>query len=251
MTLRVRSVLHDNPGRFRQIQVQLYQGDSANSVAGELRFDRRLGSCSQTGGQLTDQGMTCTWWDEVRVDTRQARYDGEVQFRVRAFVGEPDGKDMRTSTSLQAYLRNGGRGWYDDLYQNLDDLEGRGWYTDLNYAAARLRSSMKLLEPISGTWQVPVALIRGADGDPVTSWYAGVDTDFHSGKPGRALCPNGVQEVNGTPRCGEGSFKGSLSVDTHQLENGWHRLFLKTDQYDSQTGSTHSGVLATYFYVQN
>ena len=34
-----------------------------------------------------------------------------------------------------------GRRWYDDLYQNLDDLEGRGWYTDLNYAAARLRSS--------------------------------------------------------------------------------------------------------------
>jgi hypothetical protein len=59
VTLRVRSVLHDNPGRFRQIQVQLYQGDSANIVAGELRFDRRLDSCSQTGGEVTDQGMTC------------------------------------------------------------------------------------------------------------------------------------------------------------------------------------------------
>ena len=35
--LRVRSVLHDNPGRFRQLQVQLYQGDSANVVAADQR----------------------------------------------------------------------------------------------------------------------------------------------------------------------------------------------------------------------
>lgn len=251
VTLRVRSVLHDNPGRFRQIQVQLYQGDSANVVAGELRFDRTLDSCSRTGGESSDHGMTCTWWDNVRVDTRQARYDGEVQLRVRAFVGEPDGKDMRTSTSLHAYLRNGGRRWYDDLYQNLDDLEGRGWYTNLNYAAARLRSSTTLREPLSGTVRFAVSLVRGADGADVTGWYAGVDTDFHNDNPGTPLCPSGVREANGIPQCGDGPFKGSLTLDTRRLQNGWHRLFLKVDQYDRETGSTHSGVMATYFRVQN
>lgn len=249
--LRVRSVLHDNPGRFRQIQVQLYQGDSANVVAADQRFERRLSQCAATGGQLSDGGNTCTWWDTVPVDTRRARYDGEVQLRVRAFVAEPDGKEMRTSTSLHATLRNGGRGWYDDLYQDLDDIEARGWYTGLNYAAARLRRSPELLAPVSGVWRPRIAVIRGFDGAAVTGWYAGVDTDFHQVNKGVALCPTGVREPNGFPQCGSTQYSGQVTIDTTRLSNGWHRLLLKTDQYDPQTGSTHSGVLATYFLVEN
>ncbi|HMQ33094.1 MAG TPA: hypothetical protein PKD53_20350 [Chloroflexaceae bacterium] len=249
--LRVRSVLHHNPGRFREIEVQLYQSDEANIVAAERHFERRLSTCTQSGGQLSDGGMTCTWWDTIAVDTRKARYDGEVQFRVRAFVSEPDGKDMRTSTSLHATLRNGGRRWFDGLYQDLSDLEGRGWYTGLNYAAARLKNGPRLREAVSGVWRVPVALVRGAEGGTVTGWYAGVDTDFHRGNPGLPLCPAGVKQPNGIPQCGSAPFSGNLTIDTRQLSNGWHRLLLKTDQYDPQTGSTHSGVLATYFLVNN
>lgn len=185
------------------------------------------------------------------VDTRKARLDGEVQFRVRAFAAEPDGKDMRTSTSLQATLRNGGRPFYDDLYQDLDDLEARGWYTTLNYAAARLRNAPALLAPVSGLWRPRIATIRGFDGASVTGWYAGIDTDFHQGKPGLRLCPAGVRERNGIPQCGTSAYSGALTIDTARLSNGWHRLLLKTDQYDPETGSTHSGVLATFFLVQN
>lgn len=249
--LKVRSVLHHNPGKFREIEVQLYQGDDANIVAGELHFNRRMNTCVQTGGQLTDGGMTCTWWDTIAVDTRKARYDGEVQFRVRAFMGEPDGKDMRTSTSLHANLRNGGRTVYDNLYQELTDLEGRGWYTNLNYAASRLKLSPQLLKPISGTWRVPVSMMRGAEGSSVTGWYAGIDTDFHNNNPGLPLCPAGVRQPNGILQCGAATFNGQLAIDTTKLSNGWHRLLLKTDQYDPETGSTHSGVLATYFLVKN
>jgi hypothetical protein len=249
--LRVRSVMHHNPGHFREIEVQLYQGDSANIVAAELHFSRRMSSCVQTGGTLTDAGMTCTWWDTIQVDTRKARYDGEVQFRVRGFVGEPDGKDMRTSTSLHATLRNGGRAWYDTLYQELSELEGRGWYTNLNYAASRLKAAPQLLKPVSGTWRLPVTLVRGAEGAAVTSWYAGVDTDFHNNNPGLSLCPAGVRQLNGILQCGTATYNGQLSIDTTRLSNGWHRLFLKTDQYDAETGSTHSGVMATFFLVQN
>ena len=251
VTLRVRSVLHDNPGRLRQLQVQLYQGDGANITVLDKHVDRRLSSCQTTGGQLSDHGQTCTWWDTLEVDTRKAKYNGEVQFRVRGFVAEPDGKEMRTSTSLHAYLRNGGRRWYDDLYQHVSDLEGRGWYHNLNYAAARLSNADGLLEPISGVWRPRVALVRGADSASVTGWYAGVDTDFHSGSMGMPLCPTGVKTPNGLPQCSSAAFSGNLSIDTRQLSNGWHRLLLKTDQYDRETGSTHSGVLATYFLVNN
>ena len=251
ITLRVRSVLHDNPGHFYGLQVQLYQNDRANITAANPRFARRLSTCQATGGQLSDTGMTCTWWDTVPVDTRQARYDGAVQFRVRGFVAEPDGKEMRTSTSLHATLHNGDRRWFDDLYQDLDDLEARGWYTTLNYAGARLRDAPTLLRPISGIWQPRVALLRGFEGDPVTGWYAAIDTDFHHDVPGTPLCPAGVRQPNGIPQCGTTSFSGQLRVDTTRLSNGWHRLFLKTDQYDAQTGSTHSAVLATYFWVDN
>jgi hypothetical protein len=249
--LRVRSVLHDNPGHFRELQVQLYQGDSANRIAAQLRFERRLSTCAATGGQLSDNGATCTWWDTVRVDTRQARFDGEAQFRVRGFVAEPDGREMRTSTSLHATLRNGGRPAYNDLYQDLDDLEARGWYTTLNYAAARLRDAPALLQPVSGVWRPRIAAIRGFDGASVTGWYAGINTDFHQGNPGTPLCPAGVRERNGIPQCSTAPYSGPLTVDTTRLSNGWHRLLLKTDQYDPETGSTHSGVLATFVLVQN
>jgi hypothetical protein len=242
-------VLHDSPGTFRELMVQTYQGDAANIIVFEKRFARTLATCTQTGGTLKD-AMTCAWTDTITIDTTRARYDGQVQFRVRGFVRETDGNEMRTSTSLHAYLHNGGRATYDHLYENLDNLEGRGWYTDINYARANLRDATRILKPVSGIWQPTVALSHGADGRTGESWYAAIDTDFHNDKPGLPLCPNGIQTFRGHPVCGRGEYNGSLRIDTTKLANGWHRLFLKIDQ-PTDNGSIHSGVLATYFLVQN
>jgi len=53
------------------------------------------------------------------------------------------------------------------------------------------------------------------------------------------------------PICGTGGYKGTVSIDTTKLTNGWHRLFLKADAASSSLGSTNSGVLAILFEVKN
>lgn len=247
----VRSVMHQNPGIFRQLQVQIYQGDSANIAILTQTFRRTMKTCEQTGGALSPDGLTCVWLDTLRLDTSKARYDGEAQFRFRGFVREPDGTEMRTSTSLHATLRNGRR-WYDRLYQDMTETEARGWYTDANYSRATLRDIGDLMKPISGVWQPSITLDHGFEGVPATGWYAALDTDFHKANPGIPLCPDGVHGPATFPQCStRGRFNGRLRIDTTKLADGWHRLFLRTDSAVSKRGSTNSAVLALWFHVNN
>jgi hypothetical protein len=116
-------------------------------------------------------------------------------------------------------------------------IEGRGWYTNQGYAVSNITAEVTGV--VSGVWKPLVQMKAGAGGKPTTHTYAALDTDFHKSNPGIL-----VQETSK-------EFRGNLVIDTRKLANGWHRLFLKADAFDSTSGSTNSGVLMIWFLVQN
>jgi hypothetical protein len=217
-------------------------GDSTAVIC--KSFERSMERCEATGGELIDHGATCRWRDSVTIDPAALGQSGWQQFRVRAFVAEPDGTRMATSTSLHAEIVNDRppSNLYKD-YGSYNYLRGRGWYTDAEYAAVYLIDAEQLKRPISGLWEPTVHFQPGPnhDGSPpadITGHFAALDTDFHAGRRGTVLLE------------GEGEYHGQLRVDTRTLANGWHRLFLRADQA-MPDGHTHSGVLAVWFEVRN
>jgi hypothetical protein len=250
--LTVTTLLHDNPGTFYRLMVQSFGGglDRDEQRCGDSTavicksFERSMERCEATGGELIDHGATCRWRDSVTIDPAALGQSGWQQFRVRAFVAEPDGTRMATSTSLHAEIVNDRppSNLYKD-YGSYNYLRGRGWYTDAEYAAVYLIDAEQLKRPISGLWEPTVHFQPGPnhDGSPpadITGHFAALDTDFHAGRRGTVLLE------------GEGEYHGQLRVDTRTLANGWHRLFLRADQA-MPDGHTHSGVLAVWFEVRN
>lgn len=256
VSFRIRSTVHNNPGQFYRLMVQIFGPNHAHPgcnddyaiVCKVFQPPRTIATCQRSGGTLSPDGMTCTWVDELKVDTRLFDRDGEQEFRFRGFVREPDGRDMRTSTGLHAVLENG-HPRRDVNPAGRNYLEARGWYETVNYTIARLYAPPT--GPVAGVWQPRVELKPGAGGAPVTSWYAALDTDFHNGIPGTPLCPSTALGKGMDTHCGNSEFRGTLRIDTRTLSNGWHRLFLKADARSSRLDSTNSGVLAVWFEVRN
>jgi hypothetical protein len=225
--------------------VQVFQARDANAPAlcndsdaiDCLTFTpaRTLATCIETGGALRDNGETCVWTDKLQINLASIGYSGWQQFRFRAFVREPDTKEMRVWTGLHANVENGKP--LKHVYEDPNVVEGRGWYTGANYANASIKSPP--LTPVSGIWQPYVEMEKGAGGLTLTDHLAALDTDFHHGDRGVVV------------REGSGEFRGNLTIDTTGLTNGWHRLLLKANAFDSQAGSTNSGVLVIYFEVRN
>lgn len=242
-TQRVRTVLHNNPGQFKEIRVQIFGSvpkpacnDSYAILCKKFDPPRTLATCAQTGGTVKDGGMTCVWEDDLVLNTTLFAYDGWQQFRFRTFVVEPDGKELRGSTGWYLYLNNG-KPRQDNTSPGMANPETRGWYTNLNYENARIYNLPTTA--LKGVWNAKIKLAPGSGGKPTTHHYIALDTDFHNDNPGIA-----VHE-------GNGPFDGTVAIDTTKLANGWHRLFMKTDSFDSATGSTLSGVMMVYFEVKN
>jgi hypothetical protein len=244
LNLRVRSVLHENPGELVELRVQSYDAGPVTSACNDdtafvcLRFNppRTLAACAATNGTASDNGATCTWWDTITIDPAKIAKSGWQQFRFRGFVKEPDGNEMRTSTGLHAYVVNS-QPRQDYCSQTCEMLEARGWYTNQGYSVSNITAEVTTVA--SGIWRPYVQMKAGSGGKPTTHTYAALDTDFHHGNPGIP-----VQETSQ-------EFRGNLVINTTQLANGWHRLFLKADAFDSVSGSTNSGVLMIFFLVQN
>jgi hypothetical protein len=251
ISLKVRSIMHNNPGQFYRLMVQIADDRVAPEPKGCGGDSMAVACLTFDPPRTCPVNQTCVWEDTLVVDTRMIKHDGWQQFRVRGFVHERgkngETESMRTSTGLHAYVKNGNP--RDDVYENPDVLEARGWYTHANYMIANIVNPP--LGPVSGVWQPKVTMNKGAEGIEVTSWYAALDTDFHHGNVGTALCPNGVRGSGHMLSCGNGPLRGQLTIDTTKLSDGWHRLFLKTNAFEPKTGSTSSGVLAILFEVRN
>jgi hypothetical protein len=245
VTFRIRTVMHNNPGRLTRDAVYIVApkvsgaptcgGNGALACVPLKDKPRTIAQCAATGGTLSADGLTCTWWDNLTVDTALIANDGWQEFRFKGYVKEPDGQEMIVSNGLHAYLKNGRP--VKSTVSNPDGMVARGWYTDAGYTNAAL--SKPPMGPVSGTWTPSVKLDQGSGGLPVIGFYCALDPDFHNANPGTPV------------KLGNSLYRGKLQIDTTKLSNGWHRLFLKTDALHNASGSTSSGVLAILFEVQN
>ena len=253
MTLNVTSIMHDNPGDFYKVVIQLWQsglsdmtpesdlsatptacGEGSAIVCKEFDPPRTLATCETSGGTLIGVA-TCKWTDTLSFDTSYFPNGGWQQFRVRGKIHQADGTDMRTSTGLHAYISNGNP--ISHVYENPDRLEGRGWYTDANYAVSNVKDIMT--GPVSGLWAPWVEMKQGSGGIPITSHRVALDAAIHAGNLGTELLD------------GPGPYEGRVLIDTTTLTNGWHTLFLRTSQFEPISGSTNSSVFVFFFEVLN
>ena len=214
----LRVVMHENPGHLRRVDVAIYPADDSGLVV-PVEFG-------------TDCAGTCVFTASVDIDTSTVS-DGWQEFRFKARVDQPDGTEMLTSSGWKTYLDNG---------NPVDGSDGgygvtaRGWYTEAGYQNAYIDALPA--SPVSGVWSFTLKLVAGADGTPTTSHLVTVDPDFHRDHAGLV-----IKEGSGECRC-------TVSIDTTQLTNGFHRLFLRTDSALAN-GITHSGALAFVFEVRN
>jgi PKD repeat protein len=244
MTLDVTSIMHDNPGDFYQLVVQIWQdgwspdpllcGIGSAVVCEEFDPPRTLASCETSGGTLIGE-TTCRWQDSLTFDTSIFPNDGWQQFRVRGLVDQADGSSMRTSTGLHAYLDHGKP--ISHVYENPDRIEGRGWYTDANYSETSVKGLTSA--PVSGLWAPWLEMTPGSEGIPVTNHRAALDANIHMNNVGTELLD------------GAGPFEGRHMIDTTTLTNGWHTLFLRASQFEPISGSTNSSINVTFFEVLN
>ncbi len=253
MSLEVTSIMHHNPGDFNKVVIQLWQsglndmtpesdtsdfpvacGEGSAIACKVFDTPRTLAACESSGGTLVD-AATCRWVDRLSFDTSYFPNDGWQQFRVRGKVEQADGTSMRTSTGLHAYISNGNS--VDHVYENPELLEGRGWYTDANYAVSNVKNLTA--GPVSGFWAPWVGMKQGSEGIPITSHRVALDANIHAGDLGIEL------------EDGSGPYEGRVSIDTTTLTNGWHKLFLRTSQFEPISGSTNSSVFVALFEVLN
>ena len=183
------------------------------------------------------RSVDCTLWRTVYVNTRRSPYDGRQEFRFLTKVVRPNGKEIIVSTRWQAYLRNGKPVRH---YRPSDNYMGAaGWYTNRGYQSAVLSSGIPR-GPVSGIWRPSVKLKRGSDGLRSSRHVVSVDANLHAGLPGRIV------------NRGRGEFRGRVTIDTRNLANGIHRLFLRVDQTGRRRPpGTVSGAFVVPFVVRN
>lgn len=245
MSLKIDSILHDNPGDFHKIVIQIWKdGGFPGDVCGEGSavackiFDppRTLATCTTTNGTIVGPN-TCKWEDTLTFDTSLFPNDGWQQFRVRGKVDEPDGTEMRTSTGLHAYLSNGNP--VNHVYEPETTIEARGWYTNAEYAVSNIKEVARNPGPFSGVWAPKVQMKEGSGGIAVTEHRAALDAAIHAGNLGTLLTT------------GAGEYRERVVVDTKALSDGWHKLFLRTSQDEPLLECTNSAVMVYFFEVLN
>jgi len=209
--------------------------------------------------------------------------DGLQELRLEAKVGFFDGFKMRTmSTMIQSRVivanlgapgANASNPWNPAVdYTKLNLMTTSKLQFPWAYTHAHLEQPVPL-QPVGGLWTFKwsnfiltntanitsgfMSINPGFHKDPVVlgSWYKNVTT------PDAALCPpNSKSHVD---------CKGSWTLDTNTLANGWHRLFIRADSFVPQNdpvlmaanakngpdaqigGGTFSSIAMTAFRVYN
>ena len=222
----VRVVLYDAPGLLQTVETSLF-GKNDGIVPSQL-----------ANLNISCPGEDpCVYWFHMDVDTAQYPSDGLQEFRFHAIRQEVDGKQTFPSTGWQAYLQNGHP--VQDYRSTPNFVEGRAWYTNEGYSNARLDSPIPT-QPLSGTWTFNVTIAPGSGGKPVTGYLAAVDYCATCDDPAPAMIV----------KSGVGKYVGPISLDTTQLSNGRHYLYLRSYS-NSTTGSTLSGAMVIPFTVAN
>lgn len=218
-----RLQLHDDPGPTTGFRIQIFDIATFSwpiKVRGNPDYDQ---------------------WHTVYVDTAQAPYDGEREFRCTLNVKPTLGHSSTTSrmyntTRWHAILdngkpvRNGGEGASRRIGVG-------GWYTGVNYQNAYLHEDdfrALLNAPVSGVWKPRV---RTQDVPKAT---VVIDARSHFADPGITVY-DGAALKDFTP----------VSIDTTKLANGRHQLFVQARSVGTSPKGEGAGVLKIPFDVFN
>jgi hypothetical protein len=251
LKLDVKVQLHENLGELRFVRVDLTDSNANTRV---VRVDINE-YCVENGPRWSDSANGCVWWVPVEIDTTRANFDGFQEIRLGASVRHANSDAMFSTTGWQLYLDNGKP--VSHYRANSDGsprefLEGRGWYEGAGYTNARLEDRLPYV--VSGVWEPEVRMRAGSGGVDVQRSFASINPNFHHGNEGKVI----LDQV--------GAYRGKLQIDTTELADGRHRLFLRADapcdgtrgndcgqrdDGDSLNVSTNSGALALTFYVDN
>ncbi len=234
--VKVRLVLHNNPGILALLQAQI---DDSTFV----QTDKVGVTCP------VDQ--TCAWNDEVAIETSDFPNDGWHHLRIRAVVKEPDGKELIATNFIPVYLNNGKpvADFRDStLGGTTDYLAGRGWYTDVNYTWSAIFNPPTAGERVNGIYTVTVRPVVTSNPQPISRFIVKLDGTHTSA---------GETVYDGP---GTSNKSMTLSIDTTKLANGWHSLLARTEAGNqASTGCAqcsgepqiHAGVTKIWFYVQH
>jgi len=249
LTVNVRVILHDNPGRADYVSMVFMTATSETVVQKcYLRAAAPDFSCpgpdGSGAGDFTCTG-TCERWLTFSAPISRFNHSGLQEIHLRAFVPEPDGNEMRASLNWQTDILNGKSPSDTSRYTF---LRGKGWYTHAGYCEASVRSVPLPDAPVSGIWTPAVGLTTHPnDSLPTTHSFISIDPDFHAvpANPGLVLWDSagayGPEPFGAAP----------IAIDTRMLANGVHKLHLRTSCRDDKLGSTNAGVTVVPFTVAN
>jgi len=237
LTLPVRIVMHDNPGKLHLFAI-------TNENAKKL--------VSVKMGDTTCEDDVCAWGLMVNLNTKLLQ-DGCRELRVKSYVDTPDGKQMINSSGIPLRVNNGGT--QKDFNKSCDthQLIGRGWYTGFDYTNAIIGNVP--LAPVHGT----IVLTARAQ-HPSAHLFVALDKSHY------IPAVPGWDEVPDSPGTilfdRDGNFQKAMpfSIDTTKLTNGWHNFQVRstkpTGDISKCSGcpavkSFPSGVAKIWFWVQN
>lgn len=216
LTLKLRFVLHDNPGTFAYFNPVL----KTDSQEISLPHDESLTGWTCSG--------TCMRTVTTTIDTTLSDYDGIQEIRIRAYVDEPDGNRMHASVNALVDIQNGAPENPIDrrAYQRF-----KGWYTGSGYCEADILSDL----PVGSSVKVQAVHHGSAEDLPVSRYIVTVDADVHAGIPGTVIAQ------------GTGELPPTV-LDLSRFPAGEHRLAIRAE-CDDPRGSTNAGVGVTTFTV--
>jgi hypothetical protein len=200
--------LHENPGTLQYVRIHLLDGNGGNHQIARVNVGE---SAADHCPASPDQ---CIWTIPVDLDTTEANTDGYLNFRGAAIVTHPGdgGTKQFAGAAWPLYVDNGGP--TDDSISPTR-IAGSNWYQGANYEEAELLSPLP--ETVSGTWTPTVNMDAGAGGIDVASSFVSLDPAFHAMPPdeGTVLLDQA------------GPYKGPVTIDTTDLSNGPHKLFIR------------------------
>jgi hypothetical protein len=248
LTISLRLLLHDNPGKWNYVSM-VYKGTDYETtvqrcylIATAADFTCPSADPSTGKGNWTcPQPTNCAKWVTFSWPISAFNHSGLQEVRFRGFIPEPGSVEMRTNLNWQIYIQNGKS---TSNVTREPTTRGKGWYTHALYCESSHNSVPLPDSAVSGTWSPTLEqTTHSTDASlPVTHSFITLDPDFHADPP-----------VVGTVlHDADGEFgPASVPIDTTTLTNGTHRLYQKADCRDDSLGSTNSGVLVVPFVVAN
>lgn len=218
---------------------------------GELRWVRYCwqGSChdreivNEQCQASPDEFQECSWYFEFTVDADAAN-GGLDELRVNPSV-DHNVLGTRQYPTLNFQIRTGNGG----SYRNSEEPIARAWYSGLSYTRVQWSNYMDLFD---GRYDIAVPIVAGtieidvrhtkSGGDCVAS-EGYINPPFHAFHAGGAAEPVPFYSVAGD------CFEGVRSLDTTQLSNGLHTIYLQTRVEDER--GLNAAAMAYQINVQN